>query len=376
MRLHVLLHEAFGGVGGIAEVNRLLLAALARHPGIGEIVVLPRRVPPPEAPVPERVRHRPVRGSSAAAYLGAVLREALTAPRSDLILCGHVNLLPAAALLRRGRRIPTALMAHGVDVWQPTGRWPVDGLVRRVDHAVAVSAFTARRLQAWAGLADGRLHVLPNALDLSRFAPGPPRPELLDRYGLRGRTVLMTLARLSALERYKGIDELLDLLPALLRDRPDLAYLIVGDGDDRSRLEGKARGLGLGDRVVFTGFVPEAAKADHYRLADLFVLCGSGEGFGLVLVEAMACGLPVVASRLDGSQEVVADGMPGELADPRSPADLRRAVLAGLTRPKGAVPRALERFGFPAYTARVHALLDVLLDARAPDGPTGPGGLP
>lgn len=260
-------------------------------------------------------------------------------------------------------------------VWQPTGRWPVDGLVRRVDHAVAVSAFTARRLQAWAGLADGRLHVLPNALDLSRFAPGPPRPELLDRYGLRGRTALMTLAMLSALERYKGIDELLDLLPALLRERPDLAYLIVGDGDDRSRLEGKARGLGLGDRVVFTGFVPEAAKADHYRLADLFVLCGSGEGFGLVLVEAMACGLPVVASRLDGSQEVVADGMPGELADPRSPANTVERMGDGehprRHPPFALPPRQGTQFAgaqiFPDRQRRWYSLLPIPMGNRITD---------
>ena len=100
------------------------------------------------------------------------------------------------------------------------------------------------------------------------------------------------------------------MLPALAADVPDVAYLIAGDGDDRARLEKKAAALGVADRVVFAGYVPEEEKADHYRLADAFVMPGRGEGFGIVYLEALACGVPVVASSLDASREAVRDGMP------------------------------------------------------------------
>ena len=104
---------------------------------------------------------------------------------------------------------------------------------------------------------------------------------------------MLTLARLSAAERYKGIDELLELMPRLLRDIPSLTYVIAGDGDDRPRLEEKARALGVGSRVVFTGYVPESEKADHFRLADTFAMTGRGEGFGIVYLEALASGVAI-----------------------------------------------------------------------------------
>ena len=100
---------------------------------------------------------------------------------------------------------------------------------------------------------------------------------------------------------------------------PNIAYLIVGDGDDRQRLEAKARSRGIDDRVVFAGFIPEAEKADHYRLADAFVMPGRGEGFGFVFLEALACGIPVVGSRLDGSREALAPGGVGDPGGPGSP---------------------------------------------------------
>ncbi len=98
------------------------------------------------------------------------------------------------------------------------------------------------------------------------------------------------------------------MLPSLAERIPGIAYLIVGDGDDRARLEAKAACLGVADRVVLAGFIPETAKADHYRLADAYVMPGWGEGFGIVYLEAMACGLPVLGSKLDGSREALREG--------------------------------------------------------------------
>src|SRR5439155_2564410 len=97
---------------------------------------------------------------------------------------------------------------------------------------------------------------------------------------------------------------------------PNVVYVVCGEGPDRSRLERKAVGLGVRDRVVFTGFIPEALKADYYRLADAYVMPSRGEGFGIVFLEAMACGIPVMGSRLDGSREALLDGELGVLVNP------------------------------------------------------------
>jgi phosphatidyl-myo-inositol dimannoside synthase len=94
-------------------------------------------------------------------------------------------------------------------------------------------------------------------------------------------------------------------MPALIKEIPTIAYLIAGDGTDRHRLEEKAKSLGVHGRVVFAGYIPESEKADHYRLADAYVMPGRGEGFGIVYLEALACGVPVVASQVDGGREAV-----------------------------------------------------------------------
>ena len=168
---------------------------------------------------------------------------------------------------------------------------------------------------------------------------GSKNPDLLQRYGLTGKTVLLTLSRSWTTDNYKGIDEVLELLPALAERIPEIAYLVVGEGDDRPRLEAKARALGIGDRVVFAGFIPESEKTEHYRLADAYVMPGWGEGFGFVYLEAMACGIPALGSKLDGSREALRDGDLGILVDPHDRDDLWRGSWRCSNDPGGSFPR-------------------------------------
>ncbi len=162
------------------------------------------------------------------------------------------------------------------------------------------------------------------------------------------------------------MDEIIELLPELVRSRPDLVFVIAGDGSDRARLTDMARRFGVADRVVFTGYVDEREKADHYRLARAFSLAGRGEGFGIVLLEAMACGIPVVASRRDASAEAVQNGRLGLVADPDDPQDLKAALLAALDRPLGVVPDGLEDFAFPAYQRRLHDIVARIVETPQP----------
>jgi glycosyltransferase involved in cell wall biosynthesis len=181
---------------------------------------------------------------------------------------------------------------------------------------------------------------------------------LLARYGVSADAqVLMTLGRLAGRERYKGFDEIIDLLPDL---HPEIVYMIVGDGDDRQRLESKARELGVSERVVFTGYVGDAEKAAHYRLADAFLLAGRGEGFGIVLLEAMACAIPCIGSALDGTAEALREGQLGLVIDPTNREALRDAIEASLRKPK-LVPPGLEYFSSEQFHARARAVLSQIL---------------
>ncbi|HVV73542.1 MAG TPA: glycosyltransferase family 4 protein [Verrucomicrobiae bacterium] len=303
----------------------------------------------------------------------------------DLILCGHINLLPLAvlarsisggrfqpsSLLRRPQpRPPIVLVVHGVEAWRPCGRRWSDFLLGQVDAVVAVSELTRDRFLGWSLLDNKPSFVLPNCVDLDVFSPGPRKADLVRRYQL-GRPVLMTMGRLSAAERYKGVDELLELMPALTAQLPGLTYLIAGDGDDRARLAAKARSLKLAvseppvfarkpASVVFTGYVSEQEKADHYRLADTFVMAGRGEGFGIVYLEALACGVPVVASKADASREVLESCASAFLADPNNPDDVWNCIGAALTAQHQASQEWIRSFSRANFTTQALELFDCL----------------
>jgi glycosyltransferase involved in cell wall biosynthesis len=250
-------------------------------------------------------------------------------------------------------RAPLVLMVYGIDVWQPPYKF-IRHWLKCVDAIWSISAVTTERMNAWARLPHSRFTQLPNAIHLDRYGIAPRRADLVARHGLSNATVLMTLSRLSVKERYKGHDEVIELMPALLEDVPNLKYLIAGDGDDRVRLEAKATALGLIDRVVFAGMINEADKADYLRLADAFVMPGTGEGFGFVFLEALACGVPVVGSQLDGSRDALLGGELGELADPTKPATVRACILRALDKPTG-IPLGLSYFDWPNFEFRLVA---------------------
>src|SRR5687767_7442220 len=206
-------------------------------PGVEEVVVVPRTLPFAPEGIPDRVRFVAEASRGAGRYVSSAIGAALT--RIDLVICGHVNLLPLAGLLRLKLRCPLVLMAYGIDVWTQPSRsarfW-----LRSVSAVWSISRLTRDRMNLWADLPDSAYTVLPNAIHLDRYGIAPKSQELMARYGLHGRKVILTLARLPGAERYKGVDEVLDVLPALASEEPTLMYLVAGDGDDRKRLEAKA----------------------------------------------------------------------------------------------------------------------------------------
>ena len=206
----------------------------------------------------------------------------------------------------------------------------------RAGAVIAVSRFTEAALIRLTGVAPPRISLIPNGVDLARFTPRPRRADLVARYGLEGRQVLLTVGRLCA---RKGMDRVIEALPGLLARFPDLVYLVVGEGALRTDLERLAASLGVADAVVLAGVVAADELADHYALADAFIMAnrtlpdGDTEGFGLVFLEANACGIPVIAGSAGGSTDAVADGVNGIAIDGDSVAAITSAVGRVLAEP-------------------------------------------
>jgi phosphatidyl-myo-inositol dimannoside synthase len=433
----VLLSDGFGGHGGIAKFNRDFLYALCAAPAFKRVIALPRLVPQPGeiAELPQKLTHDTSGVGGKWRYLRAVIRAArnlrnscstlnsqlpasgsrLEALRSELpapgcvVFCAHLNLLPLAWLASRiigctvffaprsgisafrfllsafGKRSPLParcsllLNLHGIDAWTPHRSWLVRKLISRVDAFITVSHFTRRKFLGWART-SAPFHLLPNCVELAAYGPGEKNPALLDRLGLRDRTVLMTLARLNSAERYKGIDEVLEALPEIEKKIPNIAYLICGDGDDRPRLMEKSRALGYDvfdfsfplsafnfsvsrPLVVFTGKIAEEQKADYYRIGDAFVMAGWGEGFGIAYLEALACGVPVVGSVLDASQEALLHGQLGVLVNPKDRADLVSGILRAVSSQRPELT-ALDTFSSERFQQRVTEIVKQITALR------------
>jgi phosphatidyl-myo-inositol dimannoside synthase len=358
-RVLMLLTDGYGGFGGVAQYNRDVVEALDGLSEIAVIEALPRIADPVTGPMPAKYQHNLSGLGGTVRYALAALRRGILGPRPDFILCAHANLIGIAWIIAAIRRVPLMLVTYGVDVWQPPTSWIGRKGIKASKIIVSISQYTADRMAAWHDFAPGQLHLWPNAIRPDDYGIAPPAADLIARYGLAGKRVIMTLGRLDAREKAKGFDQILEALPRLRERHPDLVYLIAGRGDDRERLEAKVAALGLSDCVVFTGEVEEARKADHYRLATAYVMPSRLEGFGFVFLEALACGVPVVASRNDGGYDAILRGRLGIAVDPDNQAELIAAIEQVLKARHG-IPAELNDFAFPAFQERVRQTIAAL----------------
>jgi phosphatidylinositol alpha-1,6-mannosyltransferase len=328
LRILALVTEAFGGRGGIAQYNRDFLAALAKCDQVGKVIVLPRFSSGSVDILPTGLEQLRSVESRHAFSLTALWTAIMHRP-IDFVFCGHLRMAPLAAGISRALNVPLWIQVHGVEVFE------LSALQRRsVESATmvtVVSRYTRRRLLQWVRIDPARVKVLANTVG-PRYRPGPKPDYLLQRHAAGGKKVLMTVSRLDRLGPYKGHDRVIRTLPRVL-EQHDTIYLIVGEGDDRPRLESLAVECGVAKNVQFTGSVPTEELPDYYRLADVFVMPSAYEGFGIVFLEAMATGLRVIAGSQDGSRDALCDGALGTLIDPENGEELASAILAALDNP-------------------------------------------
>jgi phosphatidyl-myo-inositol dimannoside synthase len=354
MRILALMPDPYGGFGGIAQYNRDLFDALCASSEVESILSLTRHRPDSDIEIPKKLSERFLPGSELR-YLAAAVMTGLKM-RTDVVLCGHVNLLPVAALLKRLTGSKLILEAYGFEIWQRLPGMRSWG-THDVDLVISISRYTREQLIRWSGLEPRKIKIVPNAVHLDRYAQTEKPRSLVERYGVEGKRVLLTVGRLPGHERYKGQDRIISLLPKLTARFPNLIYLIVGDGEDRLRLEALTVKLGLQDQVVFAGRIPEEEKIDHYNLADAFAMPSTSEGFGFVFLEAAACGVPVLGGRVDGSRDALVDGRLGVMVDPESPDELLSGLEEVLARGKQ-VPDSLVPFDFPRFTKQIEDLIE------------------
>jgi asparagine synthase (glutamine-hydrolysing) len=281
------------------------------------------------------------------------LRETFRLSRGcERIVCGHIAQLPVAWGVSRLRpRLRYYLVAHGIEVWGPLT--PVRRLaLRGAERVFCVSEYTRQELLRRAGLEPARAVVVANGLD--------PYFEIMAGAPLAGcPPVVLTVARLTAADRYKGVDLLIEAMAQVRKSQPGARLRVVGRGDELPRLQAIAQRLGLlGSGVEFLGYLDDAQLAEEFRTCRLFALPSLKEGFGLVYLEAMAHGRPCLGARAAATPEFVTETT-GILVEAGNVPAIAAGLLEGLQRPwsEAAILERARHFSYQVFRERLAELL-------------------
>lgn len=328
------------GIGGVQESGRQTVRALneiARNRGWDvQIFTLndlfgERRLPWPDDDICFRGF-----GRKKVSFLLSMMRNRLFSKGDGMrvVIAGHPNLaFPAWIMKIFSRSVKTIVMAHGVEIWTrlPWLKW---NAILHSDLVLGPSVDTVNKLTEIQAIEPGKVRKLAWPLS-SMFLSMAERPALLTlpQAFPRGRVVL-TVGRWAAAERYKGLDELLKATAMLRATIPNLHLVVVGQGNDLPRLRKLAMDCSIADSVHFLGNVSRDELAACYAHAEMFAMPSTGEGFGLVFVEAMAFAKPVIASACGGTTDLVENGINGLLVPPGDIQKLSEAINSLLTNDK------------------------------------------
>lgn len=293
--------------------------------------------------------------------------------KPDLIIATHINFTLLAYHINRLLDIPYWAVAHGVEAWNIKSP-SLQRALKNSDLVLSVSNYTRNQLITEGYLQPHKIQILPNTFDENLFVSAAKLDILLQRYKLKvNQPIILTVARLDKREGYKGYDRIIKALTKVKTQIPDVHYLLVGKGGDRSRIEQIIKELQLENHVTLAGFVPDEELCDHYNLCDVFAMPSKGEGFGIVYLEAMACGKPCLGGNQDGALDALDQGEIGVLVNPDDIDEIADALIRILEKkypnpllyqPEQLRQAVIDRFGFEIFQQRLHQYLDDFMACR------------
>ncbi len=286
--------------------------------------------------------------------------------RPDLIICGHINFSPLALNIFKLLKIPYWVIVHGIDAWDLEDISRINGL-KFAPKIISVSGYTRDRIVKEQNISPEQISLLPNTFDASKLGIQPKPQYLLDRYHFHpDQPIILTVARLASGDRYKGYDQIIRALPEIRRQIPNIHYLLVGKGNDRDRIESIIDEVNVRDCVTLAGFIPDDELSDHYNLCDVFAMPSKGEGFGIVYLEALACGKPTIGGNQDGAIDALCHGELGVLVNPDNIEEIGKTIvqilqgqysLPILYQPETLRQKVIEIYGFDRFKQYLSQLL-------------------
>jgi phosphatidylinositol alpha-1,6-mannosyltransferase len=322
----LVLAPPMGSTGGVQRYTETLVRSLEKILGAGEVRVVSVSAEPL---VRDDGRLALSPGAKLRFLMTAVIHALVWRPR--FIICSHIGVTPAARVIHLFFGIPYWVVLHGIEVWGelPQGK---ERALRGAQRLICNSRFTSEATNSRHQLTGTNAAILPPAFNIDEAQKSTASSYEVET----DPPIVLTVGRLAASEQYKGHDVMLDSWITVREKIPDAVYCILGDGDDRARLEGRARELGLADSVRFIGAVSGLELHGWYHRCRVFAMPARteldsqpprGEGFGIVFLEAMAHGKPVLGPRNGAPSEFIHSGDHGLLVDPTNSSEVASALV-------------------------------------------------
>lgn len=316
-----------------------------------------------------------------AAGFSTAMAEILLRERPRVVQISTVHDAYMGTWLRQWFKIPYVVYAHGNEILDVSrSAWEKPRLsLTNADRILAVSRFTARLLGE-IGVPTGKIEIIHPGCDPERFCPREPNGNLRRKL-LGSKAKSRVILSVGNLVSRKGHDVVIRALPQVLEKIPDTVYLIAGDGPYRKELEALATRLGIRERVILAGQISNDSLPDLYAMSDVFIMPSRAqiescdvEGFGIVFLEAGACGKPVIGGRSGGVEDAVLDGTTGILVNPVNSDEVAHALTrvlgdAGLAAWLGEQgrERVVREFNWNQVCLRVEEVLtSVVANEKSP----------
>lgn len=275
------------------------------------------------------------------------------------IICGHIN-FSAVGWVLSWLGYQYSVLTYGIEVWHLSAIQRI--FLRRAKKIATISRYSRDSIVKQCPQLKDRVFLLPPKVNEDIFTISAPQKNFVSSLNIPGRKIILTITRMDERERYKGYDRLIQILPAVIKAVPEAHYVLAGgDGGDVERINTAVQKAGLKDRVSILTNVPQADLPDLYRSAHVFVMPSTGEGFGIVFLEAIACGKPAIGGSIDGSRDPLGDGEFGIIVDPEDEKSLTKEIVNCLTGnlpgnlqdPAALRQRMLKVFGKEAFRQRL-----------------------
>jgi phosphatidylinositol alpha-1,6-mannosyltransferase len=366
------LFPALSGFGGIQEASRQTLHALRN-------ILAPRKVfgaylglnDPLGSQIVQAEAQVQAKDDTIAftGYQRSKLRFVLQALRLArkkplIVIAAHVNLAVVAQWMKRiSPRTKTIVLCHGVEVWDslPANRRRA---LLAADIILCPSTYTASKVNTIQGVSRDKIRILPWPINSEVLRMAQAKSNLAPPPGFPQGPVILTVGRWASAERYKGADDLIRAMPQLRASFPGLSLVAVGGGDDLPRLKAIAAELQIADCVHFLQGISREQLAACYAHSEIFALPSTGEGFGIVFIEAMAFGLPVVGVAAGGLTDIIRDGANGFLVPAKDPGALADSLARLLSDPslwsemgRNGAETINQRYRFPLFEKSLQQIL-------------------